>query len=257
MNGALLETRALTLRAGTRELARGLSLAVRGGELWCVLGPNGSGKTTLLHTLAGVLAPAAGSVRLMAHDVAQAPPERLARWRGLLTQTVHDSFSASALDVVLLGRHPHHERWAFDDDADDRRIAHDALAAVDAATLAARDVTTLSGGERQRVAIAALLAQQVPLLLLDEPTAHLDLKHQIGVLEHLHALVRSGERAAVIALHDLNLAARFASHALLLGGAAPAAGPLDEVMTEQALSAVFRHPLRRQRVDSRWLFVAD
>ncbi|HEX6017645.1 MAG TPA: ABC transporter ATP-binding protein, partial [Burkholderiaceae bacterium] len=230
----LLDASALTLRAGARELARELSLAVHGGDLWCVLGPNGSGKTTLLHTLAGVLAPAAGSVRLMAHDLAHTPPERLARWRGLLTQTVHDSFSARALDVVLLGRHPHHDRWAFDDDENDHRIARDALAAVDAAALASRDVTTLSGGERQRVAIAALLAQQAPLLLLDEPTAHLDLKHQIGVLEHLRALVQPGDRAAVIALHDVNLAARFASHALLLGGAAPIAGPVDEVMTEQA-----------------------
>ena len=93
---------------------------------------------------------------------------------------MHDSFSARALDVVLLGRHPHHDRWSFGDSDDDRRIALDALAAVDAAALAARDVTTLSGGERQRVAMAALLAQQVPLMLLDEPTAHLDLKHQIG-----------------------------------------------------------------------------
>jgi len=222
-----------------------------------VLGPNGSGKTTLLHTLAGVLAPAAGSVRLMDCDVAHTPPEQLARRRGLLTQTVHDSFSASALEVVLLGRHPHHDRWSFDDDADDHRIARDALAAVDAATLAPRDVTTLSGGERQRVAIAALLAQRVPLMLLDEPTAHLDLKHQIGVLEHLRTLVHAADAAAVIALHDLNLAARFTSHALLLGGPEPVAGPIDDVMTEHALGAVFQHPLRRVRIDSRWLYVAD
>ena len=252
----LLDASALTLRAGTRELARDLSLQVRAGELWCVLGPNGSGKTTLLHTLAGVHAPAAGQVRLMDHEVAHMPPEQLARWRGLLTQTVHDSFAARALEVVLLGRHPHHVRWSFDDDAQDRRIAREALAAVDAALLSGRDVTTLSGGERQRVAIAALLAQQVPLMLLDEPTAHLDLKHQIGVLEHLHTLVGGGSRAAVIALHDLNLAARFASHALLLGGAAPLAGAVDDVMTDATLSAVFQHPLRRVRVDSRWTYVA-
>jgi iron complex transport system ATP-binding protein len=106
----------------------------------------------------------------------------------LLTQSVHDSFSARALDVVLLGRHPHHDRWSFGDSDDDRRIALEALATVDAAALAARDVTTLSGGERQRVAVAALLAQQVPLLLLDEPTAHLDLKHQIALLAHLAEL---------------------------------------------------------------------
>jgi len=256
MSALLLDATGLTLRAGARELARGLSLQVRAGELWCVLGPNGSGKTTLLHALAGVLAPAAGSVRLLGTEVARTPPELLARRRGLLTQTVHDSFSARAIEVVLLGRHPHHDRWSFDDDAEDQRVAHDALGAVDAATLAWRDVTTLSGGERQRVAIAALLAQGVPLMLLDEPTAHLDLKHQIGVLEHLRTLVGTGERAAVIALHDLNLAARFASHALLLGGPEPVSGAIDDVMTERALSVVFQHPLRRVRIDARWHYYA-
>jgi len=252
----LLDASDLTLRAGTRELVRGLSLRVHSGELWCVLGPNGSGKTTLLHTLAAVRAPSSGRVVLMGCDVAHTPPEQLARRRGLLTQTVHDSFAASALEVVLLGRHPHHDRWSFDDD-EDRRVAHDALAAVDAATLAARDVTTLSGGERQRVAIAALLAQCVPLMLLDEPTAHLDLKHQIGMLEHLRGLVRSGEHAAVIALHDLNLAARFASHALVLGAGSAVGGRTDEVMTESTLSAAFEYPLRRVRVGERWLYVVE
>jgi iron complex transport system ATP-binding protein len=252
----LLEASQLTLRAGPRELASELSLRVQPGELWCVLGPNGSGKTTLLHTLAGVRAPAAGRIALMGHDVVAVPPEQLARWRGLLTQTVHDSFSASALEVVLLGRHPHHDRWSFDDDAD-RRIASDALAAVDAAALAARDVTTLSGGERQRVAIAALLAQRVPLMLLDEPTAHLDLKHQIAVLDHLRRLVQGGDGAAVIALHDLNLAARFASHALVLGGAAPVGGRVEDVMSESTLTAAFEHPLRRLRIDTRWTYIVD
>jgi len=252
----LLEASRLTLRAGTRELARELSLRVAAGELWCVLGPNGSGKTTLLHALAGVRAPAAGRVALLGDDVAHTPPEQLARRRGLLTQTVHDSFAASALEVVLLGRHPHHGRWSFDDE-EDRRIAHDALAAVDAAALVARDVTTLSGGERQRVAIAALLAQRVPLMLLDEPTAHLDLRHQVGVLEHLRGLVQAAGHAAVIALHDLNLAARFASHALVLGGGTVASGPIDDVLTEETLAAAFEHPLRRLRIGSRWTYVVD
>jgi iron complex transport system ATP-binding protein len=251
-----LEASGLTLRAGARELASNLSLRVHAAELWCVLGPNGSGKTTLLHTLAGVHAAAAGRVLMMNAELAHCPPEQIARWRGLLTQTVHDSFSATALDVVLLGRHPHHDRWSFDDD-EDRRIARDALAAVDAAALSARDVTTLSGGERQRVAIAALLAQQVPLMLLDEPTAHLDLKHQVSVLAHLRALVDSGERAAVVALHDLNLAARFATHALVLGGTGPIAGPVDEVMSESTLAAAFEHPLRRLRTGSRWTYIVD
>ena len=253
---AMIEVDRLALRAGTRTLIADLTFGVAPGEFWCVLGPNGSGKTTLLHTLAGVHPAAAGRVRMMNADLPRCPPEQIARWRGLLTQTVHDSFSASALEVVLLGRHPHHDRWSFDDD-EDRRIAHDALVAVDAAALSARDVTTLSGGERQRVAIAALLAQQVPLMLLDEPTAHLDLKHQVSVLAHLRALVDAGARAAVIALHDLNLAARFATHALVLGGAGPIAGRVDEVMSESTLAAAFEHPLRRLRTGTRWTYIVD
>jgi iron complex transport system ATP-binding protein len=253
---ALLHAHELTLRVGDRTLLAPLTLQVHAGELWCVLGPNGSGKTTLLHTLAGLRGPAAGSVHCQELDVAHAPPEQLARRRGLLPQTVHDSFSASALDVVLLGRHPHHDRWSFSDGADDRRIALQALATVDGSALAARDVTTLSGGERQRVAVAALLAQQVPLMLLDEPTAHLDLKHQIGLLEHLRALVQTAEHAVVLALHDLNLAARFATHALLLTPRGRAlAGRVDAVMTDDALAAAFDHPLRRQRIDSRWIYL--
>jgi iron complex transport system ATP-binding protein len=255
---ALLDVRGLDLRAGARTLVSQLTLQVQPGELWCVLGPNGSGKTTLLHTLAGLRAPAAGTVQCAGLDVNRAPPEQLARRRGLLTQTVHDSFSARALDVVLLGRHPHHDRWSFGDSADDHRIALDALARVDGAALAARDVTTLSGGERQRVAVAALLAQQVPLMLLDEPTAHLDLKHQIGLLTHLRAWVQHGAHAALLALHDLNLAARFATHALLLGPQAQVrAGRVDDVMTDAALAAAFDHPLRRQRVDARWIYLPD
>jgi iron complex transport system ATP-binding protein len=255
---ALLDVRELALRAGARTLVSRLTLQVQAGELWCVLGPNGSGKTTLLHTLAGLRAPAAGAVLCAGHDVMHTPPEQLARRRGLLTQTVHDSFSARALDVVLLGRHPHHDRWSFGDSADDRRIALDALAGVDAAALAARDVTTLSGGERQRVALAALLAQQVPLMLLDEPTAHLDLKHQIGLLAHLREWVQQGAHAALLALHDLNLAARFATHTLLLGPDAQVrAGPVDAVMTDTALAAAFDHPLRRRRVDGRWIYLPD
>ena len=252
----LLEAQGLVLRVGARTLVSQLALRVHAGQLWCVLGPNGSGKTTLLHTLAGLREAAAGSVHCLGQDIAHAPPEQLARQRGLLTQSVHDSFSARALDVVLLGRHPHHDRWSFGDSDADRRIALEALATVDAAALAARDVTTLSGGERQRVAVAALLAQQVPLLLLDEPTAHLDLKHQIALLAHLRQWVQHGAHAGVLALHDLNLAARFATHALLLGPDGQArAGTIDDVMTDEALAAAFDHPLRRQRLDDRWIYL--
>ena len=258
MNGpaALLDGNGLALRVGAHQLLQGLDLQVHPGELWCVLGPNGSGKTTLLHTLAGLLAPAAGRVCWRGRDAPAWPIDEAARLRGLLPQHLHDRFAVRALELVLMGRHPHLSRWGWEDETD-TAIALDALHAVGAETLADRDAMALSGGERQRVAIAALLAQQVPLMLLDEPTAYLDLKHQLQVLRHLRALVDRDGRAAIVALHDLNLAVRCATHALLLDGErVVAAGPAAEVMTEATLGAAFDVRLRRIDVDGAWQFVA-
>lgn len=251
----LLQARGLRLRRGGRTLVENLDLDVRRGELWAVLGRNGSGKSTLLHTLAGLRAPDAGSVRLAGRELAHWPAQEAACLRGLLPQQLHDAFPARALDIVLLGRHPHRQRWGFEDAADER-LAHDALRAVDMDALAQRDVLGLSGGERQRVGIAALLAQQPLLMLLDEPTSHLDLHHQVLVLERLRALAAREGRALLMSLHDLNLARRFASHALLLGGAAPLAGPVDAVMSERALSGAFGHAVHAVAADGRVLYVA-
>jgi len=261
MKPALLETRALGVGvgagAGTRTLLTGLDLQVHAGELWCLMGPNGSGKTTLLQTLAGLRPVRAGSVRLLDRPLAEWRALELARVRGLLPQTLHDAFSAAVLDVVLLGRHPHLGRWSWED-AGDERIARAALEAVDLAALAGHDVTTLSGGERQRVGIATLLAQDPPLLLLDEPVAHLDLHHQVTVLRHLRQLARERGKAVLLSIHDLNLAARFATHALVLGASGLLrAGPAESTMDEVVLSAAFGHAVVRERIGRRTVFVAD
>jgi iron complex transport system ATP-binding protein len=253
----LLEVQGLRVAAGPRMLIESLDLQVRGGELWCVMGPNGSGKTTLLHTLAGLRAAQAGRVSLKGKPLADWPPADLARLRGLLPQAQHDAFSAAAIDVVLLGRHPHLGRWAWES-ASDRRVARAALHAMDLDALADHDVTTLSGGERQRVGIAALLAQDPPLLLLDEPVAHLDLHHQVTVLDHLRRQTRERGRAILMSIHDLNLAARFATHALVLGpGAMLRQGPAESTMNEVVLSAAFGHPVAGERFGNRTVFVAD
>ena len=253
----LLEADGIALRVGRRVLLRELSLRIVPGELWCVLGPNGSGKTTLLHTLAGLRAPDAGAIRLAGKPFAAWSGREAARQRGLLPQALHDAFSVSALDVVLLGRHPHLARWAWEGDAE-HAVAHAALRAVEMETMAARDVTTLSGGERQRVGIAALLAQDPSLLMLDEPVAHLDLKHQIVVLRHLASLAQRGGKAVLLSLHDLNLARRFATHALVLTGddGVPVLGAVDDAMDEATLSAAFGHRVMRERVGERTVFVA-
>lgn len=242
----LLGAQALQVRVGDRVLVRALDLQVRPGEFWCLLGPNGAGKTLLLHTLAGARAPAAGRVGVAGRPLSQWPLAELACWRGVMPQQLHDAFGAPVLDVVLQGRHPHLSRWAWEG-AQDQALASQALARVGLAGFEGRDVTTLSGGERQRVALATLLVQDPPLALLDEPLAHLDLAHQLDVAALLAAEVHDRGRAVVMSVHDLSLAQRVATHALLLGGpdGAVLAGPVGAVMHADALSEVFGHRLHR------------
>lgn len=253
----VLATDTLAVHVGGRRLIASLSLAVGSGELWCLIGANGSGKTSLLHTLAGLRAPSAGVVRLQGRPLAEWTLPEAARLRGLLPQTLSDAFNASALEIVLMGRHPHLPRWGWEDEAD-RRVARAALQTVDLADFESHDVTTLSGGERQRLGLAALLAQDPVLLLLDEPLAHLDLRHQVLVLQHLRELAARAGKAVLMAIHDLNLARRFATHALVLrGDGSASAGPVEDVMTEATLGAAFGHAVRRVRAEGRELFVPE
>ncbi|WP_322050834.1 ABC transporter ATP-binding protein [Paraburkholderia bannensis] len=240
---ALLATQALTLRAGTRTLVENLTQCFGAGEIWCVAGANGAGKTTLIATLAGLRAPAAGHVEIDGIALRDWKPVHLAQRRALMPQDVRDAFSASVLDIVLLNRYPHLAGWGWDSD-EDRAAAHAALAQLGLEAFAARDVLSLSGGERQRVALAAVLCQAAPLLLLDEPLAHLDLHHQIACLEALRQWVRVDARSVVLSCHDLNLARRYATHALLLDGRGGCwAGPVRDVLTAELASEAFGHPL--------------
>ncbi|WP_042296858.1 ABC transporter ATP-binding protein [Paraburkholderia bannensis] len=240
---ALLATQALTLRAGTRTLVENLTQCFGAGEIWCVAGANGAGKTTLIATLAGLRAPAAGHVEIDGMALRDWKPVQLAQRRALMPQDVRDAFSASVLDIVLLNRYPHLAGWGWDSD-EDRAAAHAALAQLGLEAFAARDVLSLSGGERQRVALAAVLCQAAPLLLLDEPLAHLDLHHQIACLEALRQWVRVDARSVVLSCHDLNLARRYATHALLLDGRGGCwAGPVRDVLTAERASEAFGHPL--------------
>jgi len=237
MSGPLLETTALRLAAGGKPLCVGLDWQVRRGEFWCLLGRNGAGKSTLLHALAGLRPDDGGDILLEREPLAALSPPALARRRGLMEQQQFDAFGSSVLETVCAGRYPH-QGGAGWDSAEDREAAARALAAVALAECAGKDVRALSGGERQRVALATLLAQDPPLLLLDEPTAQQDAAAQIAVMRLLRDLADDG-KAVVAACHDLNLAARFATHALVLGAERHWLGPAAEVLTAPVLQPAF------------------
>jgi iron complex transport system ATP-binding protein len=238
----MLACRGLTLTVPGRTLCRDVAFDVRAGECWVVVGPNGAGKSTLLRTLAGLRPPAAGIVELDGNDIANWAPRRRAQRLGFLPQDTFDAFPATALEIALGGRHPHVRRWHVES-ADDERLARDALAAVGMGDAALRDVQTLSGGERRRVALATLLAQDTPVMLLDEPTNHLDVAHEVRTLALLANLARDRGRAVVMALHDLTLAARHATHAVLLGCDKVEAGPAGALLDAERLSALYGQPL--------------
>ncbi len=229
----------ITLHGGARLLVRDLNLTVHAGERWAVLGPNGAGKSTLLAVIAGLRAPTVGTVHIDGRDVLHLQAHELAQQRALMTDRWTDPFAASVLDTVLTARYRFGEV-----DEDGRQQALHALAALDARALGERDVRTLSRGERQRVALATALVQDTPLVLLDEPTAHQDPRHQAVVLNVLCQMDQTA-RACVASVHDMNAAAAFATHALLLTGAgAWHAGPAPETLTEARLSQVFAVPIR-------------
>ncbi|MDP2786730.1 MAG: ABC transporter ATP-binding protein [Pseudomonadota bacterium] len=257
----LLATRDLAVSIGGKQVVRGLNLALAPGQRLAILGRNGVGKTTLLHTLAGLRAPDAGEVTIEGQTYAALGPRGAARLRGLLPQHQGDAFAASVLETVLIGRHPHLSRWDWEGEADEA-LAREALAAVGLQDLAARSIHTLSGGERQRVALATLLVQQPHVYLLDEPLAHLDLNHQIAVLELIGCRVRAevvtNPAALVMVLHDVNLAARFSDQALLLhGDGEHELGRSAAVLDAARLSRLYGHPLRVLMDGERRWFVPE
>ncbi len=252
---ARLAARALTVHAGARELVRGLSVEFAPGEVVASLGRNGSGKTLTLHTLAGLRRPADGEVMLEGVALPELKRRSIALRLGLLPQDLEDAFVTTAMETVLIGRHPHLALWQWES-AEDERLAHAALAAVDLGDFAARRTDTLSGGEQRRVAVAALLAQQPGIFLLDEPTNHLDPHHQLVVLGLFRDLARAG-RTVITTLHDPTLAARFADRVLLLHGDGRwTLGAVDEALTAATLSELYLAPMMELDKDGRRVFVS-
>jgi iron complex transport system ATP-binding protein len=249
MSAPLLECRRLALRAGDRLLVHDLSVQVLPSQRWVLIGPNGAGKSSLLAAMAGARMPQEGAVLVAGQPMTRWGVEPLAAHRALVNDRWFDPFAATVVDTVLTARY----RFRRDEGARDAAVA--ALARMDCAGLADRDIRGLSRGERQRVAIATALAQDTPILLLDEPTSHQDPAHQAWVLRQLAACA---ERTVVAVLHDINAAARFATHVLLLSGAGWwQAGPRAEVLTPQSLSALFGARIRVVGTPHRDVFWVD
>jgi iron complex transport system ATP-binding protein len=245
----------VSVRAGARELVRELSVQFAPGEVVAILGRNGSGKTLTLHTLAGLRRATAGEVWLDGTPLLQFKRRSVALRLGLLPQDLEDAFVTTAMETVLIGRHPHLALWQWET-AEDERLAREALAAVDLQDFAVRHTDTLSGGEQRRVAVAALLAQQPGIFLLDEPTNHLDPHHQLAVLGLFRGLADQG-RTVVTTLHDPTLAARFADRALLLfGDGRWSLGPVSSALTAATLSELYVTPMLELHHERRRVFVS-
>jgi iron complex transport system ATP-binding protein len=241
MTAPLLEARDLVFRHhGARTLLFDrLSLSFPAGTFSGVIGPNGSGKTTLLRLLAGLLRPETGGVFLEGQSMADLPPRQRARAIAVVLQEPALLFNFSVLEIALMGRAPHLGLWGLEQ-ADDYAVARRALDDVDLRGCEDRPVQELSSGERQRAFLARALAQEPRGLLLDEPTAFLDLKHALELYEILQRLNRSRGLTVVTVSHDLSLAARYASRLVLLDrGRIAADGPPAEVVTPQRLREVY------------------
>ncbi len=207
-----------------------ISISVERGSLTGLLGPNGCGKTTLLSLMAGVRRPERGVVALDGIDVTRLSRRHVAQRVASVPQETHPAFDYSVMEMILMGRHPHLGRFALEGPAD-ITIARDMLASTGTAHLAERTYMTLSGGEKQRVVIAAALAQSPDLLLLDEPTASLDLGFQLDIAALLDRLNRERGVTMVLATHDLNLAASLCTHVVMLrGGRVLAQGATADVL---------------------------
>ncbi len=234
-----LRAEALTLAYDSRVVSTDLWLEIPHGKVTVIIGPNACGKSTLLRALARLLAPGDGQVVLDGKDIRSYHTKEVARRLGLLPQASVAPFGIAVVDLVARGRFPHQrmlQQWSIQD----QQAVQAAMEATRVAELAQQSVDELSGGQRQRVWLAMALAQDTPLMLLDEPTTYLDVAHQLEVLELVRRLNREQGRTIVMVLHDLNQAARYADHlAVMHRGEVRATGAPADVLTEQRIAEVF------------------
>lgn len=244
-----VRARDLYVEAQGETLLAGVDLDVERGEFVGLTGPNGAGKSTLLRTIAGILRPRRGAVRLEGRDLQSMSAREIAARLAFVPQVLPLTHGFTSIEIVLMGRYPHFGRFQIEG-RDDERIARDAMRLTGTLRFADRTLDTLSGGERQRVFVARALAQQPRILLLDEPTSNLDLLHQFRVLKLVRQLADGG-LTVIAAFHDLNVAARYCDRLVLLGrGRVLARGVPADILTPGTLAsalgvraAVYRDPV--------------
>jgi iron complex transport system ATP-binding protein len=241
--GTVIRLDAVTVRRADVDLVRAVDLEVAAGEFVAIIGPNGAGKSTVLRVASGELTPSSGTVHLGEQRIDTLVPGERARYRAAFLQGAATDVPFSVHEVVMMGRHPH-RRAAGNSAGADLTAATAAMERTDVAHLASRRFATLSAGEQTRVALARVLAQETPLLLVDEPTTSLDVGHDVMVMGALADLARSG-RAVLAVLHDLNAAARHATRIVAMDhGEVVAMGRPDDVLLPDLLSRIYRHPMR-------------
>ncbi len=240
----MLRIESLSVSYGARQVLHAISLDVNAGEILALIGPNGTGKSTLVRAVSGVIPVRGGKVDVDGEDLLALPAMRRARFLAVVPQAVSLPPAFTAWETVLLGRTPF-LNFLGQISSRDEEIARLALDKVDALDLADRRVGELSGGEQQRILLARALAQSTPILVLDEPTVHLDLQHQVHLMEIVRVLAHEDGLAVLIALHDLNLAARYADRvALLVAGEVKAVGTARQVLTPEIISMAYHLPVK-------------
>ncbi|WP_019177580.1 ABC transporter ATP-binding protein [Methanomassiliicoccus luminyensis] len=221
------------------EVLSGVSMEAREGEIIGILGPNGSGKTTLLKCMNRALSPSSGTVLIEGKDHSKMSKKEIALQVGVVPQNGGVNFPFTVLDVVMMGRTPALKRFEPETEQD-IDIVKEAMEKANVVHLAGRPVSDISGGEMQRVIIARALAQRPRIMLLDEPTLHLDINHQLDILDLIHSLAKKQKMVVIIVTHDLGLAARYCDHIVLMkGGSVQAAGAVPEVLTSDNMRKVF------------------
>ena len=239
----VIQARDLRLSHGEAVVLDAVSIDVPAGELLAVIGPNGAGKTTLLRALGGLHHPQAGRVWMNGRSVESMPAAQRARNVAIIEVDAMPLTDMSVREIVTQGRLPHRPWWRWTSREEDEAIVERSLTRTGLCELEERSFETLSSGERQRVWIAMALAQEAHVLLLDEPTTHLDLRHAIEVLQLLRELARDGAAVGIV-LHDLNMAAMYADRIAILGeGKLLAAGTVNEVFRDELLSRAYQTPI--------------